>query len=59
MHPALRPVSIGRVGAHRSVRECRRESAESGDHLQTKEKPKKDLRWRELPGGSAWIAALP
>jgi upstream activation factor subunit UAF30 len=34
-------VSIGRLDAHRSVRECRRESAETGGHMQTKEKPKK------------------
>src|SRR3712207_4905833 len=38
MHPRPRPVSIGRLDPHRSVRECRRESAEIGDPMPTKEK---------------------
>src|ERR671917_433515 len=38
MHQRLRPASIGRLDPHRSVRECRRESAEIGDPMPTKEK---------------------
>jgi upstream activation factor subunit UAF30 len=51
LHPRLRPVSIGLLDAHRSVRECRRESAETGDHMPTKEKQKKAAP--ESSGGKA------
>ena len=43
-------MSIGRLDAHRSVRECRRESAETGDHTQTREKKKAA---RKASGGKA------